>query len=131
MNKITIAVIGCGTIANSAHIPAYMANEDAEIKYFCDIVKDRADDAVAKYECGQAIEDYNQILNDPEVDAVSICTPNDVHASIAIDCLRAGKHVLCENRQPAPTQKHWKCRRFSTKRAKRSISEWSTVTMKA
>lgn len=96
MNKITIAVIGCGTIANSAHIPAYMANEDAEIKYFCDIVKDRADAAVAKYECGQAIEDYNQILNDPEVDAVSICTPNDVHASIAIACLRAGKHVLCE-----------------------------------
>lgn len=96
MNKITIAVIGCGTIANSAHIPAYIANEDAEIKYFCDIALDRAEAAVSKYECGQAVSDYRQVLNDPEVDAVSICTPNDVHASIAIDCLRAGKHVLCE-----------------------------------
>ena len=119
MNKITIAVIGRHD-CNSAHIPAYMANEDAEIKYFCDIVKDRADAAVAKYECGQAIEDYNQILNDPEVDAVSICTPNDVHASIAIDCLRAGSMYYAKT--GAPTRKRWKCRRFSTKRAKRSIS---------
>ncbi|MGG6310390.1 Gfo/Idh/MocA family protein [Paenibacillus macerans] len=96
MNKITTAVIGCGTIANNAHIPGYIANPDAEIKYFCDILKDRAEAAVAKYECGRAIEDYREILDDPEVDAVSICTPNADHASIAIDFLRAGKHVLCE-----------------------------------
>ena len=96
MEKTVIAVIGCGTIANSAHIPAYMANPSAEIKYFCDIRKDRAEKAVSKYGCGTAIEDYRVILEDPEVHAVSICTPNYCHASISIDCLRAGKHVLCE-----------------------------------
>jgi len=96
MSKTIVAIIGCGTIANSAHIPAYMANPDAEIKYFCDIRKDRAEKAVEKYGCGEVIEDYHAILADPEVEAVSICTPNNVHASIAIDCLRAGKHVLCE-----------------------------------
>ncbi|PYI50559.1 Gfo/Idh/MocA family protein [Paenibacillus flagellatus] len=96
MSKIKVAIIGCGTIANSAHIKAYLGNPDAEIKYFCDIIKERAEKAVQDYSCGEAVEDYNVILNDPEVEAVSICTPNHMHAKIAIDCLRAGKHVLCE-----------------------------------
>lgn len=35
--NMKVAVIGCGNIANNAHIPAYMKNAEAEIKYFCDI----------------------------------------------------------------------------------------------
>lgn len=96
MNPVAIAVIGCGTIANNAHIPAYLKNESAQIKYFCDIIPERAQAAVEKYGCGIAVTDYREILRDEEVIAVSICTPNNVHASIAIDCLKAGKHVLCE-----------------------------------
>ena len=49
-----------------------------------------------KYGCGKAVRDYHDVLKDPEIEAVSVCTPNNVHASIAIDALRAGKHVLCE-----------------------------------
>ena len=45
VSKVKIAVIGCGTIANSAHIPAYMKNPEAEIMYFCDIIPERADAA--------------------------------------------------------------------------------------
>ena len=96
MEKIKVAVIGCGSIANNAHIPAYMKNEQAEIVYFCDSRIERAEKAVRDYGCGKAIADYHVILEDPEVEAVSVCTPNNVHASVAIDCLRAGKHVLCE-----------------------------------
>jgi predicted dehydrogenase len=91
-----VAVIGCGTIANIAHIPAYMKNPDAEIKYFCDIILERAQKAVQDCGCGLAITDYHEILSDPEVEAVSVCVPNDRHAPIAIDCMHAGKHVLCE-----------------------------------
>lgn len=91
-----IAVIGCGNIANHAHIPSYMNNPEAEIVYFCDILPERAQAAVDKYGCGKPVTDYQEILADPAVDAVSVCTPNNVHASIAMDCLRAGKHVLCE-----------------------------------
>ena len=96
MSKIKVAVIGCGNIANFAHIPSYLKNEDAEIKYFCDIIPERADNAVEKYKCGKAVYDYREILNDPEIDAVSVCTPNNVHAQISIDFLKAGKNVLCE-----------------------------------
>ena len=93
---LKIAIIGCGTIANSAHIPAYLANKENEIVYFCDIYPGRAAEAVEKYGCGKAVVDYREILNESSIDAVSICTPNDVHAPIAIDFLQAGKHVLCE-----------------------------------
>ncbi len=91
-----VAVIGCGTIANSAHIPSYMNNPKVEIKYFCDILLHKAQAAVEKYGCGTAIEDYHVALNDPEIAAVSVCTPNNMHARIAIDAMRAGKDVLSE-----------------------------------
>lgn len=96
MKKLKIAIIGCGTIANSAHIPAYMKNDKAEIVAFCDIIPERAEAAVEKYGVGRAVVDYHELLNDPEIDAVSVCTPNKVHSTITIDFLRAGKDVLCE-----------------------------------
>ena len=96
MSKVKIAVIGCGTIANSAHIPAYMKNPEAEIMYFCDIIPERAQAAVEQYGCGKAVADYRELLDNKEVDAVSVCTPNNVHAEIAMAFLRAGKDVLCE-----------------------------------
>lgn len=91
-----VAVIGCGAIASSQHIPAYVHNESSEILYFCDLIPEKAQAMVEKYHCGKAVTDYRDILRDPEVDAVSVCTPNDQHAPITIDALRAGKHVLCE-----------------------------------
>ena len=91
-----VAVIGCGTIANAAHIPSYVNNKDVEIAYFCDIIPERAEKAVKDYGVGKAVTDYHDILRDQEVVAVSVCTPNNVHAQIAMDCMRAGKHVLCE-----------------------------------
>ena len=100
--KINVAVIGCGTIANAAHIPSYIKNEKTEILYFCDIIPERAENAVKQYNCGKAIIDYHEAINDPEVDAVSVCTPNHMHAQISIDALNAGKQVLCE-KPPART----------------------------
>jgi len=91
-----VAVIGCGTIANHAHIPSYLNNPAVEIKYFCDIIPERAKKAVEQYGCGIAVKNYREVLADPEVTAISICTPNDSHATIAIDAMKAGLHVLCE-----------------------------------
>ena len=96
MSKIRIAIIGCGSIANSAHIPNYIKNENAEIKYFCDIIPERADAAVEKYGCGKAVYDYKEIVNNDDIDAVSVCTHNDFHSIISIDFMKAGKDVLCE-----------------------------------
>ena len=97
MDKIKVAIIGCGTIANAAHMPGYKAASDlCEVKYFCDIIPERAVALRDKYGSGIANTDYHEILTDPEVTCVSICVPNGGHAPIAIDFLKAGKHVLCE-----------------------------------
>ena len=96
MNKVKVGIIGCGTIANNAHIPAYMKNDNVIIKYFCDIIPERAIAAVEKYGCGIAVTDYHEVLEDHDIEAISVCTPNNMHSAIAIDALKAGKHVLCE-----------------------------------
>ncbi len=90
-----VAVIGCGNISRR-HIPSYLNNPDTEIKYFCDIIPERAQKAVEDCGCGVAVTDYKEVLADPEVEAISVCTPNHVHAEISIAAMRAGKHVLCE-----------------------------------
>jgi predicted dehydrogenase len=68
----------------------------AEVKYVVDIVQERAAAAAADYHVPHVETDFRKVLEDGEVDAVSVCTPNYTHAPIAIACLNAGKHVLCE-----------------------------------
>ncbi|MDD5603715.1 MAG: Gfo/Idh/MocA family oxidoreductase [Eubacteriales bacterium] len=97
MGKMKVAIIGCGNIANAAHHPGYAASRDlCEIKYFVDIIPERAKTLRDKYGSGEYLEDYHTILGDSELEAVSVCTPNYLHAPISMDFLNAGKHVLCE-----------------------------------
>ncbi len=95
--KTTIAVIGCGRIANSAHFPALSKLENVRIKYACDILLEKAEAAKEAFPCvEQAVADYRAVLADPEVEAVFVLTPNYLHYTITMDALRAGKHVMCE-----------------------------------
>lgn len=95
MSKIKVAVIGCGTISTS-HIQSYINNDSVEIKYLVDNRHERAIAKAKTYGVPHTETDFRKVLEDDEVTAVSICTPNDTHAPVAIECLNAGKHVLCE-----------------------------------
>ena len=93
----TVAVIGCGRIADIAHLPALSGMEDVRLKYACDIIEAKAAAAKEKFpKLEQVITDYKVALADPEVDAVYVLTPNYAHYTITMDALRAGKHVFCE-----------------------------------
>jgi predicted dehydrogenase len=93
----TVAIIGCGRIANNAHLPALSQMEDVRIKYLCDIIPEKAKEKKEKFPKGEeVITDYKIALADPEVDAVFVLTPNYKHYTIAMDALNAGKHVFCE-----------------------------------
>lgn len=93
---VRIGVIGCGMIAQRAHLLGYAACPDAEIVALCDVMEDRLQEVAAKYEVGHTFTDYRRLLEMPEIDAVSVCTPNALHAPMTIDALHAGKHVLVE-----------------------------------
>ncbi|MBQ3868343.1 MAG: Gfo/Idh/MocA family oxidoreductase [Clostridia bacterium] len=94
---ITIAVIGCGRIANGAHLPVLASLENVRIKYACDLIREKAEKAKADYpKIEQVITDYRIALGDPEVEAVFVLTPNYSHYEVTMDALRAGKHVMCE-----------------------------------
>ncbi|HZO92066.1 MAG TPA: Gfo/Idh/MocA family oxidoreductase [Chthonomonadaceae bacterium] len=95
--KVRIGVIGTGGIANAAHLPGYsQIPDECEIFALCDIDPVALNKTAEKYPVQHKFEDYNKLLEMPEIDAVSVCTPNYVHHGPTIAALKAGKHVLCE-----------------------------------
>ena len=97
MKTTVVAIVGCGRIANNAHLPALTKLENVRIKYACDLIIEKAQALKEKFpKIEQIITDYNVALADPEVEAVFVLTPNFAHYTITMDALRAGKHVMCE-----------------------------------
>lgn len=90
---INFAIIGCGRIAqrHAMHI-----NKQGKLLAVCDIDISKAKEIAEKYRCSfyQNIEDL--LREEEEVDVVSICSPNGLHAEHSIKSLNAGFHVLCE-----------------------------------
>lgn len=95
MSKVRVAVIGCGSISKHRHIPEYAANSNAELVAFVDPVIERAQQFADTYG-GKAYSDYETMLAEVKPDAVSVCTPNALHAPMSIAAAKAGAHVLVE-----------------------------------
>lgn len=74
----------------------YMDLPTANVKWVCDPDAARLDKAVARYPTVRPTTDIRTVLNDPEVDAVLIATPISTHYTLAMEALRAGKHVFVE-----------------------------------
>lgn len=92
---LKVGVIGVGSISDS-HIHPYRQNKDVDLFAFCDINEERLKEKGERYEVENLYTDYNELLANDEIDAVSVCTWNNTHAEIAIAALEAGKHVLVE-----------------------------------
>ena len=92
---VKVGIIGCGKIAQVRHIPEYLDNPNAKLTGLYDLNLQRAKDLAEKYDC-KFYESIEDMLADPEIDAVSVCVANHVHAEITTAALKAGKHVLCE-----------------------------------
>ena len=95
---IKIGIIGCGGIANGKHMPSLAKVADSEMVAFCDIIPERAEKAAKEFGTSDAkvYTDYKELLKDPTIDVVHVCTPNRSHSFITVDALEAGKHVMCE-----------------------------------
>ena len=96
-SKIRLGLVGCGGICRGAHVPVYHRDPRVEVVAVCDILPARTDALIQDFfPAAQAYTDYRELLASPDIDAVDICTPNDLHSEVAIAAFRAGKHVLCE-----------------------------------
>lgn len=91
---LKIGIIGCGTIAQVRHIPEFAANEHCELASFYSVTPGKAE-KMAKNYGGKGFTDFEAFLNSG-LDAVSVCVTNALHASMSIQALDHGLHVLCE-----------------------------------
>lgn len=97
VKKIGVAMIGCGGIALQNHLPGFALLADrANVVALCDTNPQVLERAKRETGLSAAFENYQDVIKQPEVDAVVIATPNFTHAPIAIAAAEAGKHILCE-----------------------------------
>jgi len=96
MSFINIGIIGAGRIGNvhaesiTYHIP------DARVAMVTDVMEESARKLAERFGVPKYSGDYMDILNDPAIDAVLVCSPTPTHADISIAAMKAGKHVFCE-----------------------------------
>lgn len=103
MKTYKVGLIGAGFMAK-AHSIAYAgmpmffwpAPALTYKKTIADLTQERADNAAAQFGFEKGTANWRDIIDDPEIEIVDICTPNDSHAEIAIAAAEAGKHILCE-----------------------------------
>lgn len=94
--KLRIGIIGCGKIAQIRHIPEYLLNEGVEVVAVSDVNYKRAKEVATNNDIPFYFQNYRELLNMPDIDAVSVCTPNATHAEVTIQALYNQKHVLVE-----------------------------------
>ncbi len=103
MKKLNIGLVGAGFMGKAhtvafSNMPKFFWPAPAMpvFKTICDIVPEIAEESKERFSFEKSCTDWRDIVNDPEIDVVSVCTPNNSHAEIAIAALKAGKHVICE-----------------------------------
>jgi predicted dehydrogenase len=92
MGKIKVGFIGCGRIAD-LHYLGYVDNPDAELFAICDPNPEVIEKRRKEWKFTKAYTDYKEMLNDPEVEAVEILAPTNLHCKLSLDAIAAEKHV--------------------------------------
>ena len=96
MTKVLkVGIIGVGGIAKT-HMPGWNASPYAEAVAAADISPAYLDPFCDEWKVPYRTTDAAELINDPNIDIIDICTPNNYHAPLAIAALDAGKNVLCE-----------------------------------
>ena len=92
--KIRLAVVGCGAVARIHHLPSITASNRFELIALVDRYLPNAQKLGEEYGIPAAVEDYGEIA--AHIDAAIVALPNYLHATVSIDLLRRGIHVLVE-----------------------------------
>jgi predicted dehydrogenase len=93
---IKLGIIGCGKVAEERHLPALRQIAGVEVVAVADIIADRVQQMAERYKIQHRFNDYRDLLDCADVEAVGILTPTNSHAEIGLASLKSGKHVLIE-----------------------------------
>jgi predicted dehydrogenase len=94
---IHTGIIGVGAFAEGMHLPNLMRLKDSYVlQSVCDRSGARAQTIAKQFSAKQATTDYRELLGDPEIDLVMICTRHDLHSQLVLESLQAGKHTFVE-----------------------------------
>jgi myo-inositol 2-dehydrogenase/D-chiro-inositol 1-dehydrogenase len=96
MKKIKIGVIGAGRIGKVHVATLALSVPEAEVIAVTDTDKTRAISLAEIYSINTVAGDYKEIIQNPEIEAVVICSPTDTHTKYIIEAAQAGKHIFCE-----------------------------------
>ena len=94
---VTVGTVGAGYAAR-LHGSGYarVSGIHVRLKTICDVNLELAQQVQRQFGYEQATADFDQMLQDPEIDVIDIVTPPFLHCAMAMKALRAGKHVICE-----------------------------------
>ena len=96
-NILNIAIIGCSPAMGQIHMAGIQGLEGINIYAVCDTARDnRLLECKERFGAQIAVTDYKELLNNPDIDAVIIVTPDQLHCEMTCAFLHAGKDVLCE-----------------------------------
>lgn len=93
--KTKVGIIGLGWPGRE-HLKGYLKSQRAEVVAVCDANTELAQSIADEHGIAGVYADHKQMLRHSDVEAVSVCLPNFLHAPISLDALRAGRHVICE-----------------------------------
>jgi len=96
MKKIKLGVIGAGRIGKVHVATLIQAVPDAEVVALADLNSKSARNLAEKFGIKTVTTSYKEIIQNPDVEAVVICSPTDTHTQYIIEAARAGKHIFCE-----------------------------------
>lgn len=94
--KLGVGVIGTHAWANKAHLPGYVAHENVDLVAVCDVDEARARAAADTFGARKVYSSAEEMIADPEVQMVDVCTPTHTHLPLSLAAIAAGKHVLSE-----------------------------------
>jgi myo-inositol 2-dehydrogenase/D-chiro-inositol 1-dehydrogenase len=96
MKKLNLGVIGTGRIGK-VHIATLVQSvPQADVVAIADVNLQSANEVAKEYGITSVFDNYFDVINHPEVEAVVICSPTDTHAQYIVDAALAGKHIFCE-----------------------------------
>ncbi len=94
--RLGVGVLGAHAWAEKAHLPGYAAYDRARLVAICDVVPERAHALAEQFGIPRVYSDPSELIADPDVEMVDVCTPTDTHLSLSLAAIAAGKHVLSE-----------------------------------